>query len=97
MTLQSSGGSSGNIAFATGNTERMRITAAGNVGIGTSSPSSKLTVSGDFAVTGNANTCNLVSYTGGGGTTQCPAGFYTWSGVALTSGYMLCCKVSNPI
>jgi len=97
MTLQSSGGSAGNLAFATGNTERMRIAAGGNVGIGTISPSSKLTVEGTFSVSGNANICNLVSYTGGGGTTQCPAGFYTWSGVALTSGYMLCCKVSNPI
>ncbi|HOF50591.1 MAG TPA: hypothetical protein PLH22_02865 [Candidatus Colwellbacteria bacterium] len=55
------------------------------------------TIDGALTVTGNANICNLVSYTGGGGSTQCPAGFYTWSGVALTSGYMLCCKVSNPI
>ncbi|HOF50075.1 MAG TPA: hypothetical protein PLH22_00045 [Candidatus Colwellbacteria bacterium] len=54
-------------------------------------------IDGTLTVTGNANICNLVSYTGGGGSTQCPAGFYTWSGVALTSGYMLCCKVSNPI
>lgn len=41
------------------------------------------------------NTCALVSYTGG--TTACPAGYYTWSGTALASGYMLCCRVRNPI
>lgn len=41
------------------------------------------------------NTCALVSYTGG--TTTCPTGYYTWSGTALASGYMLCCRVRNPI
>ncbi len=45
---------------------------------------------------GNTDTCRLVSYSSGT-TTSCPAGFYTWSGTALASGYMLCCRVSNPI
>lgn len=45
----------------------------------------------------NPNICTLVSYTGGSGTTSCPAGYYTYSGVGLSSGQLLCCKVSNPI
>ena len=46
MTIQSSGWSVGNLAFATGNSEQMRITANGNVGIGTPNPTTKLAVAG---------------------------------------------------
>ena len=46
MTLTSSGNSSGNLALATGNTEAMRITTIGYVGIGTTNPDEKLTVKG---------------------------------------------------
>lgn len=40
------------MTFFTGGSERMRIDTSGNVGIGTSSPSTKLTVAGTFRVDG---------------------------------------------
>jgi hypothetical protein len=48
------------ITFATTNTERMRITSGGNVGIGTSSPANKLTISnnGNAAVAFRINDTN---------------------------------------
>ena len=44
--------SGGMIALATGGAEKLRITSAGLVGIGTDNPSAKLEVSGDARVTG---------------------------------------------
>jgi hypothetical protein len=44
MTIQSSGSSAGNLAFATGNTEWMRITSYGYIGIGTTTPGYKLDI-----------------------------------------------------
>jgi len=41
-----SGGITNTLRFITGSAERMRVDGSGNVGIGTSSPSAKLTVSG---------------------------------------------------
>jgi len=42
------------VAFSTNGGERLRITAGGNVGIGTTSPSQKLDVSGSIAISQNA-------------------------------------------
>lgn len=46
------------ITFYTTNSERMRIDASGNVGIGTSSPGQKLAVSGDTYISGNVGIGN---------------------------------------
>ena len=76
------GGFSGDLLFVTNDTDRMRIKAGGNVGIGTSSPQVELEVfgSGDILRTTSANaTSNFMSfyddtgrkaYFGYGGTTD---------------------------
>jgi hypothetical protein len=49
-------GASSSLALFTNSTERLRITSAGNVGIGTSSPNAKLDIaSGDILVSESAN------------------------------------------
>ncbi|HEX2921878.1 MAG TPA: hypothetical protein VHO50_12015 [Bacteroidales bacterium] len=45
FTIQASGDVPGNIAFASGNTEHFRLTSLGNLGVGTTNPDSKLTIS----------------------------------------------------
>jgi hypothetical protein len=50
MTFRSSGFTSGNFAFANGNEEHMRLTTAGYLGIGTTSPTSKLEIVGDIKI-----------------------------------------------
>jgi hypothetical protein len=53
MTLRSSGDNYGNLAFATGNDERVRIAGNGNFGIGTANPQFKLDVVGKSSFTDN--------------------------------------------
>jgi len=73
VTMQATGTIGGNLAFATGNTERMRIQSNGNVGIGTTNPSSKLYINestGDGVISKNGlissrrtiTTSNVTSY-----------------------------------
>ena len=57
------------IVFATNNAERMRITSAGNVGIGTNVPASPLHVSGAAAGGGISTTIANTDATGFGGLT----------------------------
>jgi len=60
-------GASGSVGFATSLTERMRITPAGNVGIGTAAPSANL------HVIGNTRT-NSIEMNAGGGAKQFASG-----------------------
>jgi hypothetical protein len=49
----------GNLYFYTVGTERMRVNSAGNVGIGTTSPSFKLDINGTFGASTSISTCNI--------------------------------------
>jgi hypothetical protein len=56
-----------NLVFGTVNTERMRIDASGNLGLGTSSPAGKLDVVGAIRLTNTANAANFGTLSDGGG------------------------------
>jgi hypothetical protein len=61
--------SEGDLHLATGNSPRVTITSAGNVGIGTSNPNFTLAVTGTLGVSGNTTIANgnLIIGTGGKG------------------------------
>jgi hypothetical protein len=73
LTIQTGGAQ--NLIFGTNNTERLRITSGGNVGIGTASPNGKLDVAnaGDVAIWATATSAGsaaLYLYPSGGGVAQ---------------------------
>jgi hypothetical protein len=60
LDAQSTGGGLlATLVFQTASTERMRITSTGNVGIGTTTPTEKLTVSGNVSVSGNVQAASI--------------------------------------
>ena len=50
------------IVILTNGTERMRVTSTGDVGIGTASPSSKLSVNGNVTITGSLTATGTKSF-----------------------------------
>jgi hypothetical protein len=60
---QNSTGTARDLAFTTGGTERVRLTIAGNLGIGTTSPTNALSVSGNANITGNTTLGDATSDT----------------------------------
>ena len=55
---------SSNMIFSTSDTERIRIEAGGDVGIGTVNPTKKLTVAGDISASGAINTLSHITASG---------------------------------
>ena len=63
-TLSATGGGSGNSAFTIGSGVIYNATSSDNVGIGTSTPSSKLTVAGDVYAGGNITATGTLALSG---------------------------------
>jgi hypothetical protein len=68
------------LQFATNNTERMRITSGGNVGIGTTSPSSALSGSAKVLAIVDNTTANLSSFRAYGGASSTSVELYASGG-----------------
>jgi trimeric autotransporter adhesin len=76
-------------AFYTSGAERMRITSAGNVGIGTATPTAKLHVVGSTLITGSLTvTGSVIATTGFTGSLQGTASFATSASYAQTASYV---------
>jgi hypothetical protein len=72
------------LRFGTNDAERMRISATGDVGIGTSSPGAKLDVRGNATFTGNATARQTADFTNTGG--QIYVGVESSAGGAVFTG-----------
>ena len=97
IEVNTAGAQSGALAFNTVSaaavTERMRITSAGNVGIGTSSPTNTLSVAGNANITGNTtlgdastDTVTVNGYMGVGGAASNAARAINIESTSLTGG-----------
>ena len=64
------------LSFQTGNSDRIRINSAGNVGIGTSSPTAKLDVAGDIQAAGTSDSSVAAYYSDGSHTRMHGYGLY---------------------
>lgn len=73
LQLRAGNGSVGGIRLYTAATERMRLDSSGNVGIGTTTPPSKLSIEGDgiaFRIDGTGNTSRGILFRNVGGSAE---------------------------
>jgi hypothetical protein len=89
------------VLFGTGNQERMRITPGGNVGVGTTNPSSRLEVAGDLRVSGGGSGIVFADGTKQTSAAASVGGSNTWTGsqvfsVGLSANNAQITNVGNP-
>ncbi len=89
ISKRTGGGNQYGIDFYTSSNDRMTITSAGNVGIGTITPGYKLTVAGIIAPTADN------AYSLGGGTTNRWTVVYATNGIIQTSDRRLKTNITN--